>query len=105
MDEIVIIGCREKRLSFMEAILSLPWLVVILVYYISVWLMSFITQGQKRDTGRFMDSPRHPTHLAVEDESFKVVHLAGFDLLRDEPRATIWELAPLHKFLCRTRHL
>ena len=28
-------------------------------------------------------------HLLQEDESFMVVHMAGFDLLRDEPRATV----------------
>lgn len=46
-------------------------------------------ESRGRTSKRLCADPTSDIHLANEDESFMVVHMAGFDLMRDEPRATI----------------
>ena len=42
-----------------------------------------------RNNKRLCAAPTSDIHLSQEPESFMVVHMAGFDLMRDEPRATV----------------
>lgn len=47
-------------------------------------------EARSRANNRLCADPSSGIHMMTqENESFTVVHLAGFDLMRDEPRATI----------------